>query len=113
HDQPLPVLGKGSLVGVDLARFDPERIRSSGRVTRESLGLTDAHFVIAFIARKSRDKGALDMLKAFAKAKENAPNMWLLFIGPDESAGEIDRLRETEPMLFDGVVERGTVSNHE
>ena len=113
HGQPLPVLGKGSLVGVDLERFDPERIKSSARVTRTSLGLSDAHFVIAFIARKSRDKGALDMLRAFAVAKGGAPDMRLLFIGPDESAGEIDRLRHAEPELFDAVVERGTVANHE
>ena len=113
HDQPLPVLGKGSLVGVDLDRFDPERIMSSASVTRPSLGLSSTHFVIAFIARKSRDKGALDMLRAFALAKVDAPSMRLLFIGPDESAGEIERLRHTEPKLFDAVVERGTVANHE
>jgi glycosyltransferase involved in cell wall biosynthesis len=111
--QPLPVLGKGSLVGVDLERFDPERIRSSAQVTRSSLALSDANFVITFIARKSRDKGALDMLKSFSVAKKSAPDMRLLFIGPDESAGEIDRLRQTESSLFDAVLERGTVANHE
>ena len=111
--RPLPILGKGSLVGVDLERFDRQRISASARVTRSSLGLSDAHFVVAFVARKSRDKGALDMLKAFALAKSGASHLRLLFIGPDESTGEIDRLRQTDPGLFDAVIERGTVNNHE
>ena len=109
----LPVLGKGSLVGVDLERFDPERIRKTAQVTRSTLGLTPPHFVIAFVARKSRDKGALDMLQAFALAKAKSPNMRLLFVGPDESAGEIERMRKVTPHIFEGVIERGTVFNHE
>jgi glycosyltransferase involved in cell wall biosynthesis len=111
--KPLPVLGKGSLVGVDLERFDPERIRETAQVTRSTLGLSPLHFVVAFVARKSRDKGALDMLQAFALARAESPNMRLLFIGPDESAGEIERMRIATPHLFEGVIERGTVFNHE
>lgn len=113
HGKPLPVLGKGSLVGVDLERFDPVRIRATAQVTRTTLGLTDEDFVIVFLARKSRDKGALDMLHAFAIARAQAPEMRLLFVGPDESAGEIERLRQAQPRLFDSVIERGAVSNHE
>ena len=111
--RPLPVLGQGSLIGVDLERFDPVRIQASAEVTRESLGLSDDQFVIAYIARKSRDKGALDMLKGFKLAKVDRPHLRLLFIGPDESAGEIERMRLADPALFDLVIERGTVSNHE
>lgn len=111
--EPLPVLGKGSLVGVDLERFDPERIRASARVTRATLGLKPSDFVVAFVARKSRDKGALDMLQAFARARAVAPHMWLLFVGPDESGGEIERLRRETPHIFEGVIERDTVFNHE
>ena len=111
--EPLPVLGKGSLVGVDLERFDPERIRASAQVTRATLGFLPSQFVVAFVARKSRDKGALDMLQAFSQARAGSTDMWLLFIGPDESAGEIERLRKTKPHIFDGVIERDTVFNHE
>ncbi|MGV3727533.1 glycosyltransferase [Hydrogenophaga sp.] len=111
--QPLPVLGMGSLVGVDLDRFNPVSIRAKAQVTRSTLGLTDEHFVVAFIARKSRDKGALDLLKAFALARNGLPYMRLLFIGPDESDGELERLRRDEPTLFEAVIERGTVHNHE
>ncbi len=113
NHKPLPVLGKGSLVGVDLERFNPERIRASAQVTRSTLGLSTSHFVAAFVARKSNDKGALDMLEAFALAKAGSPDMRLLFIGPDESAGEIERMRKAKPHIFEGVIERDTVFNHE
>lgn len=110
---PLPVLGHGSLVGVDLERFDRERIRRQASVNRESLGLTESDLVISYIARKSRDKGAIDMLRGFSIAREAAPHMRLLYIGPDETNGELDELRVSQPDLFLSVIERGSVTNHE
>jgi len=111
--EALPVLGSGSLIGVDLRRFDPVRVAANAWVTRPSLGLKDEDFVIAYVARKSRDKGALDMLEAFAHARAKARHMHLLYVGPDESEGLIDSLRLTKPHLFTAVIERGSVSNHE
>lgn len=111
--KPLPVLGLGSLVGVDIERFEPGRIKAGATVNRAALGLGESHFVVAYIARKTLDKGAIDMLKGFELAKRQAPNMRLLFIGPDESGGEIEHLRESRPELFESVIERGAVMNHE
>lgn len=110
---PLPVLGSGSLVGVDLNRFNLKRIRQESTLTRAGLGLEEHNFVIAYIARKSRDKGALDMLAGFFEARQIYPNMRLLFIGPDESNGEIQSLRSYKPELFKYVVERNLVDNHD
>ena len=69
--------------------------------------------MLAYIARKTLDKGAIDMLMGFELAKRQAPNLRLLFIGPDESDGEIERLRECRPELFESVIERGAVTNHD
>lgn len=111
--KPLPVLGHGSLVGVDLERFDRERIHQHATASRKSLGLSESDLVISYIARKSRDKGAIDMLRGFALAREVSPHMRLLYIGPDESNGELDELRAKQPDLFVSVIERGSVTNHE
>lgn len=113
NDQPLPVLGSGSLIGVDLDRFDAPSISHRATTTRESLGIDKNDFVIAYIARKTRDKGAIDMLRGFHLAKSKCQNLHLLFIGPDESKNEIALLRHKEPWLFESVIERGPVSNHE
>ncbi|CAH0343194.1 glycosyltransferase [Rhizobium sp. CECT 9324] len=111
--RPLRVLGKGSLVGVDLQRFDADRLLRESPVSRMSLEIADNDFVVAYIARKSRDKGAFDMLRSFAQARKKRENLKLLYIGPDETEGKLDQLKFEEPELFHGVLERGSVSNHE
>ena len=111
--EPLPVLGKGSLIGVDLCRFNRNKISVRTQVSREALGLAQDDFVIIYLARKSVDKGAIDMLRAFALARKASSRIKLLFIGPDESGGMIEQMRSDEPTLFSGVIERGIVPHHE
>lgn len=110
--QPLPVLSKGSLSGVDVARFNLSGLAEAANQLRANLGLGKEHFVFAFIARKTRDKGAVDMLKAFSSVSAACKDARLLFVGPDED-GEIERLRETNPELFVNVIDVGHVTNHE
>jgi glycosyltransferase involved in cell wall biosynthesis len=109
----IPVLGLGSLIGVNFDRFDTDVIAAKATITRNSLGLNNDHFVIGYIARKSLDKGAIDMLRGFEIAKKRSPNMRLLFIGPDESDGKIEMLRAARPELYELVIESGAVNNHE
>ena len=108
---PLPVLGKGSLSGVDLGRFNLHSTAAGASVLRTQLGL-DQKFVFTFIARKTRDKGAVDMLKAFSSVVATCADARLLFVGPDED-GEIDRLATIHPELFVNVTNVGQVANHE
>jgi len=110
--QPLPVLSKGSLSGVDVARFNLSGLAEAASQLRANLRIGKEHFVFAFIARKTRDKGAIDMLKAFSSVSAASKNAKLLFVGPDED-GEIQRLRKTNPDWFVNVIDVGHVSNHE
>jgi glycosyltransferase involved in cell wall biosynthesis len=102
--KPLPVLLKGSLSGVDLERFDWQTLPERAMNLRKKLGLEGTQFVFLFLARKTRDKGAIDMLKAFSVVCRAHPEAMLLFVGPDESNGEIDRLYEANPDIFNNVV---------
>lgn len=113
HGKPLGSLGQGSLNGVDLVRFDKARILAHSKVSRASVGLGETDFVVTYAARKSVDKGALDMLRAFAMARKRIQHMRLLFVGPDESNGAIEALRAATPEAFEGVVEFGLVKNLE
>lgn len=109
----LPVLSKGSLSGVAVARFNlPVLIEQAGHL-RKQLGLNETNFVFAFIARKTRDKGVVDVLKAFAAVTRIHPNARLLFVGPDESEGMINGLSKSDPELFNNVLDVGQVVNHE
>jgi glycosyltransferase involved in cell wall biosynthesis len=113
HGKPLPVLGMGSLSGVDISRFDTSDQRVRGAQLRAELGIRAQDFVFTFVARKSRDKGALDMIKAFSRVVNSHPDARLLFIGPDESDGELLALKTTTPSMFRNVIDRGWVDNHE
>ncbi|MSP27777.1 MAG: glycosyltransferase family 1 protein [Methylococcales bacterium] len=114
HGKPLPVLGNGSLSGMDLSRFDlASREQQPAHTLVHSLGITKQHFVFAFIARKSRDKGAIDIITAFAKVTAVYPHSRLLFIGPDESEGQLELMKIDTPELFNNVLCLDKVDNHE
>jgi len=109
----LRVLSKGSLSGVDVARFNVSALAEQAGRLRMRLGFNEKHFVFAFIGRKTRDKGVFDLLRAFAAVSSSHPDARLLFIGPDESGNEIRELLRTEPELFHHVIDVGPVENHE
>jgi len=110
--QPLPVLSKGSLSGVEIKRFNFKSLAEQSVRLRSSLGIGVDDFVFSYIARKTQAKGAIDILKAFSVVSASFQKARLLFIGPDED-GEISQLRKSNPELFANVSEIGHVNNHE
>lgn len=74
------VQGKGSLAGVDLARFDPERLRGEAAGTRAGLGIPPGTKVIVFVGRVTRDKGIGELVSAFGRLQGAA----LVLVGPLE-----------------------------
>jgi glycosyltransferase involved in cell wall biosynthesis len=74
------VLGAGSLGGVDLARFDIDRLRPGIAALRAKLGFDAAAKVIVFIGRVTRDKGIGELVAAFLQLKNAA----LVLVGPLE-----------------------------
>lgn len=111
--KPLPVLGNGSLSGVDLSRFDSVNLENRAISLYAELGITQQNFVFAFIARKTLDKGAIDVINAFSKVVQIHPHSLLLFIGPDESEGRLEKLMLHTPELFHNVMCIDKVDNHE
>jgi len=76
------VLGSGSLSGVD-----PERFRADATVraaVRSELGIPAQAPVFLFLGRLTRDKGLLDLARAFASLSADWPEAVLLLVGPDE-----------------------------
>ena len=76
----LRVLGAGSLGGVDLKRFDIDRLRPAATELRAKLGIAAAAKVIVFVGRVTRDKGIVELVAAFGRL-ENAA---LVLVGPFE-----------------------------
>ena len=78
----IAVLGSGSVSGVDATRFRPDGSRR--RRIREQCHIPDASVVVLFVGRLSRDKGVLDLAKAFAALAAEFPDLHALIAGPDE-----------------------------
>ena len=81
----ISVLGKGSLAGVDVQRFNPGEFSEVERsMIRQSLQIPVNSIVLLFVGRIVRDKGVIELAKAFKDTFANDPNVYLLFVGPQE-----------------------------
>lgn len=76
------VLGKGTISGIDLAKFSPNlQVRQELRML---LNYEDSDIVFMFLGRLNKDKGIFDLVKAFDKLADVYSNVKLLIVGPDE-----------------------------
>jgi glycosyltransferase involved in cell wall biosynthesis len=105
------VLGKGSIGGVDLKRFDIERLRPAGQELRARLGIPPAVKVIVFVGRVNRDKGIAELVTAFGRLRDAA----LVLVGPLEperdplpaqTLAEIERNPAIHAVGYDAEPER-------
>ena len=76
------VLGQGSISGVDLNRFRPNlKMRN---LIRKEMDVSDSSVVILYLGRLKRDKGLIELAKAYTLIAEQVPNISLIIVGPDE-----------------------------
>lgn len=74
------VFCKGSISGVDVKRFKPDsNVRNK---IRSQLNLAQTTIVFLFVGRLTRDKGVLDLAKAFSQLHVGSAH--LIFVGTDE-----------------------------
>jgi glycosyltransferase involved in cell wall biosynthesis len=77
----IAVLGEGSISGVDTERFFPDsNLRNS---LRKSLSIPNNELVFLILCRLTKDKGVLDLAKAFSRLVVEI-SCSLLIVGPDE-----------------------------
>ena len=78
------VLANGSIAGVDLQRFKPDA-EARARL-RAQLGIDQQATVLLFLGRIARDKGVLDLARAFRVVAASRSQVHLVVAGPDEDA---------------------------
>jgi glycosyltransferase involved in cell wall biosynthesis len=74
----------GSLCGVEIQRFHPDAAWRNE--VRLKLGIPQHGFIILFLGRIARDKGVIDLVKAFRDVAGEHPDAFLVYAGPDEDA---------------------------
>ena len=78
------VLANGSISGVNVERFRPNS--DYRRKVRNAHGIPMNSFVILYMSRLTRDKGAIVMAEAFAAFASANLESQLIVVGPDEEA---------------------------
>lgn len=88
----ISVLADGSIVGVDLSRFRP--VAESRARIRKQIDIPDDAFAVLFVGRLTREKGILDLARAFVNSSAGNRNIFLIIVGPDEEGlmPEIERI---------------------
>lgn len=81
------VLGDGSVAGVNVERFKSDV--QMKHMMRVKMDTPESAKVVLFLGRLKRDKGVLDLARAFALLDDPEGVVWLWIVGPDE-----DGLRE-------------------
>lgn len=76
------VLGAGSVCGVDLSRFQPDP--AARREIREQHDIPEQSVVCLYLGRLTRDKGVVELARAFAATAAKHPDVVCLVVGPDE-----------------------------
>lgn len=79
------VLHYGTANGIDAERFNPALIDAQHRLRlRRSLKISDNATVLLFMGRLVRDKGILELERAWSVIKQRYPDTCLLLVGPEE-----------------------------
>lgn len=79
------VLANGSINGVDaVGEFDPERTQWARSQTRVQYGIPSDATVIGFFGRIVRDKGIVELERAWRMLRQEQPGLHLLMVGPFE-----------------------------
>ena len=78
----IQVVGYGSAGGVDMDRFNPEKVESN---IRNELCIPVDDFVFIFVGRVVGDKGVNELVAAFDEVSKEYVGIHLLLVGPVES----------------------------
>jgi glycosyltransferase involved in cell wall biosynthesis len=85
----LQVPGHGSIGGVDAEdRFRPAN-PSQREAARRSLGIPVDALVLGFVGRLVRDKGIVELFRAWRSLRDRMPNLHWLVVGPFEEGDPI------------------------
>lgn len=77
----IEVVGNGSANGVDVERFNPNRLKDCRKDLRNRCRIPQDAFVFGTIAAIVADKGINELISAFQKVAQSHQSVYLLYIG--------------------------------
>ena len=91
-NKSLIVFGHGSSQGCDAVFFSPEAVPDESTVKlRMECRLKDSDKIILFSGRVRKDKGVVELVKAFDLLSKDAPDWHLILIGHEEKISDVGK----------------------
>ncbi len=91
------VLHQGSVGGVNIKKFNFNKNKRDN--LRKRLSISKNNFVFLYLGRINKDKGIIDLIKAFQKV-ENIYNSTLILVGPIEDKKTADLTNNKKNILY-------------
>lgn len=111
------VLGLGGTIGVDLEKYNIDKIPEMRQKTRQKLGIEENKLTYAFVGRICRDKGVGELFEAFEAVNSENKNTCLMLLGgiddnPMLDEGLLERAKENPDIIFCGSVPNSEVAQY-
>lgn len=98
-------IGKGSSNGIDLEKFNLERISDEQVVAlRDELDIGFDDFVMGYIGRITKDKGCNELVESFEILSAVYPDLKLLIVGDFEESDSIKKENITKIYESDNII---------
>lgn len=106
------LLSKGTCNGIDVDRFCVYNIQGDiVNSLRNSLGVQPSDFVIGFTGRLVKDKGIVELVRAYKQLKVKYDNLILLLVGMLEERDALPQDVVDSILNTKGIISTGYVSN--
>jgi len=109
------ILSKGTCNGINIHKFNPDNLDESKKNNlKKGLNILGESLVIGFVGRLVRDKGIIELVKAFQSLSEKRNDLYLLLVGmfeerdalPDDVKNEII---DNSRILYTGYVNNSQI----
>ena len=112
------VLAKGTCNGIDTERFNKEAVNKEQlHVLRQNLSINDGDFIIGFAGRLVRDKGIIELIRAYQKIRKEHQNVRLMLVGMLEMRDALPEdvvktIKEDKGIISTGYVGYATIEQY-
>jgi glycosyltransferase involved in cell wall biosynthesis len=97
----ISVIGKGSVAGVDLEKYDCNSLsRSDKDELLKNIGIPEGSAILLFIGRITEEKGIYELIDSFTMLRRDGVKVELILVGPMEIA---DNERLQAKLSADGI----------
>lgn len=111
------VLANGTCNGIDIERFCKERVNTYTLISlRKKLGINEGDFTIGFTGRLVRDKGIIELVRAYQKLKGHL-NVHLLLVGMFEIRDAlpedvVETIKKDNSIICTGYVDNSIIEQY-